>query len=446
MEENSKINRRSRPRPYDLRRKVLLKNFLREQMTYIPQTRLTSTVQNSDANFTVESSNSLELDEDLQELNDENSSSSSVTESGDSKSSENVEENHLMKDVNDDGNVNNTDKPAAKINSTDAPTHEPKFFRFASLMNLRSESKKKKVKGILKAKKVCKTVKSPVKSKSFKRLFSGRSRTSRESSQDQAAKNSPKSLFSLFKSRREQRKGREVDRIKQPTNTNIKSPIKNEKHCSSSQTVQSDDSWAREELSRVQESNKLLREENRLLSESLSYFMSSSSLDSQLNHCSSPLQSSNRNSNSYRRSSDCYDDYSSRSSYNYDNWNPRSRILRSKSVQEHSERRNVSRNGYRTRSMNCHNIQSNFYNYRQRPSVSTISAQAGDVGIPRVRKKNILASLPVNSTVRVIQRRSSMPERILSENDRSRMCRRSSSIRDGSSRTPFHSLPSEAFY
>lgn len=445
MEDNSKMNRRSRPRPYDLRRKVLLKNFLREQMTYIPHTRLISAVQNTVANFSVESSNTMELD-DLQDLNDENSSSSVSVDN--SSSTAIIEENNLDPDIKGVENAINIVDSSTNVKTTEVPVPETKMFKFSSLMNLRSDAKKKKAKGILKAKKVCKSVKIPAKSKSFKtgleRLFSGRSRTSNDKSSDRITRSSTKSLFSLFKSRKEQRKVKEIERTTtHSSDTNVKlSSSESDRNCMSNRSVQTDNSWTREELSRVEHSNKLLREENRLLSESLSYFMSSNSIDSQINHYNSPLQSSNRNMNDSRRNSVCYDNISTCSSYGYDNWNPRSRILRSKSVQEHSDRTNVSRYRHRTRSMNYHNNRSEFYAGPMPSSYN--SSQVQEYTIPRVRKKNILASLPVNSTGRVVQRRSSMPERILSENDRSRVCRRTGSVRH--SRTSFHSLPPEAFY
>lgn len=433
MEENNRINRRSRPRPYDLRRKVLLKNFLREQMTYIPETRVDLLSQNNDDSIT-ESSDSSSLD-DLPELKDEDESSSASVVAYDDQN--NTDLSVISTDLSDplqldskDDSASEMNNPAIDNNLTFEPVVESGVFKFTRLMKFKRESKKT-LKGIFKAKEVCKNVKTPVRTRSFKsgieRVFSIRKRSNETSSQIPRSK--PKSPFSLFKYRRQQLKN--VAKIKRSTCIDL-SQISDSKQNTTNQSVQTDDSWAREQM-KAEQSNKRLREENRLLAESLSYLISNPSLESQIKNCSSPLQSSNKDN------SLVYPDYyvpSSNSGNN--NWNPRSRVSRSRSVHEYNESRHVLRNNYRTRSMNYHNYRNNF-------SATSNRANYPGINNPRERRSGV-TNMPVSSSVRSIQRRSSMPERILSENDRTMVCRRSGSVRDTRSRKPFHALPSEAFY
>lgn len=383
-------------------------------MAYIPAVQIESMSENEDANNVEEPTISLHLDEDLPELNNENTSSIVVSdEQLNSHSSDNVDSNSRISDSND----NNSENKKSSSTDASAPStvnNELGLYKIARLIKNKRDLKKNQ-KAVVKAKELHKSAKSPTKSRFFKsgleKVFNKYKKPS-ETASSTKPKVPPRSLFTLFKNRKSQRNASQVERDKRsfvdhksyhvratsPTTTN------------QSVSVQTEDSWAKEELFRAHQSNRLLREENRLLSESLSYFMFSSSVDSQINHCSSPLQSSNKNTFNTG-----YHDYFSSSNSN--NWNPRSRISRSKSVQEHGERRTSLRNNYRTRSMNCHNVRNKFLLPDPKPHQPIYNNQPDGYNVPPIRRKSVLSNLPVNNSVRSIQRRSSMPERIRSKND-----------------------------
>lgn len=511
MEANGRVSRRSRPRPYDLRRKVLLKNFLREQMTYIPQTRLTSPDQNSDADFVEKSIDSLETNDDVKELNDENSlvSNFPVSTQTDSTSETEIENNDFETHSTEDCSSLSTEAgPSIKINPVGVSKTKSKISKFTSLMNLRSKSKKRAIKGIVKAKKVCKNVKSPVKSKSLKnnieRILSDQ--TSSEKS-FQSSKSSFKSFFTLLRSRKIRRKRPNANRVSSVSTKKCESAESD--HVENSNEM----SYAKckEELNKAKELTKLLQEENRLLTQSLSYFLSSPSVDSS---CTVPLQDSNQNISMKRL---CDHDGHNSSTLDDHKWNHPSRILRSKSVHENSDHKPM-KGTHRTRSMNCH-IRNNLtcspasvleyssesqkinFSQRRRNNLpvnrsnrvvqrrfsmperfvsendslrtsngltffrnrhrtrsmschdnqsnffmvnSVFSEQSAEKSILEDKQKNILVSLPVEITGRRVQRRSSMPERTLSVEKSVR--RKSGGARESYSRTPFHSLPPSAFY
>lgn len=600
MDDNSRVNRRSRPRPYDLRRKVLLKNFLREQMIHIPETQTGSNFRNSSTISSEDPVVSDEIEDPFIINKDESSSaiffgqsSPSLTiNNSDNRDDSDVilsEEVDLINDVptveakDDFIDSKIKDDSVVETPVSDSPS-ESSLFKFKSILNFKKQSSKAS-KGIFKAKQVCKRLKSPSKTRSFKssfeRIIYGRKKCNDSSTSNEMAKNSSKSLFSLFKHRKEQRRAKEIDRMKKPvkystTHVSNKCNLIN-------QSVQNEDSIIRDKLIKFLQSNKRIKEENRHIKKCLSSYLSHPSLTPEqkktmadilssmktfdsaihqhMKNLSSSLQSSTESGNSL-----IFHDYCTHSSSNDDNWSTRSKVYRSKSVHEYSEKKNTSQHCYRTRSMSCHSRRHSisnppkapeftlsevientkcllslpimndewkrelsesisnvanaisvdhsterhsntpfqtlskngesliFHDYcvsssgnskdnlNTRPQVSrsksiherknmlqhnhhtrsmnyhsthnniSITSKASSSKYPEfkdmpvVKRKITSTNLPINNSIRSIQRRSSMPDRTLSENFRSTGCRRSDSVRDTNRRTPFYALPSEAFY
>lgn len=433
--DDTRIQRRTRARSYDLRRKVLLKNFLRNQMTPIPETT------HNESFLSRENSEESSIDE-------VNEQASSITviyadtycmpSSSEVNSESNIKNNRDDEmDLTEDIDVETIDIDNFEISTKYKPTaHSLRLFKFKSLLKRRRHERELEnaSKSVFKAKKFSKNARSPVKTRSFKKsiekVFRGHKKSHARSSSSHMPKSSSRSLFSLFKHRREQRHARDNDRTKRSSSDNHIPKNYPTKSSSINQSVQTDDSLVKYEMNKVHESNMRLKEENKLLSESLSYFMSNES---------TPYQSPYKNENSLM-----FHDYTlPPSSSNHDAWNSRSKVSRSSSVHEFSERHKVLRNNYRTKSMNVHNSRNYFLTNSRRPLLPSYS---DEVTTPRLRKKHILTNIPNSSSNRTIQRRSSMPERTLSENNRWVSHGRSNSMRHTHMRKPFYALSADAFY
>lgn len=430
--DDTRLQRRTRARSYDLRRKVLLKNFLRDQMTHIPET---STESFPSPGNSEESS--------IVEVNEEASPITVIyADAYDIPNSSEVEDESNMKSNRDDDVDLTEDIDVETVDNFDIPAkykptaHSLRLFKFKGLLKRRRYERyerelDKASKKAFKAKKIGKNRKSPVKTRSFKKsiekVFYGHKKYHEKSSPSHVTKSSSRSLFSLFKHRREQRHAKDNDRTKRSSSDNHIPKNHSTKSSSVNQSVQTDDSLVKYEMNKVHESNMRLKEENKLLSESLSYFMSNES---------TPYQSPYKNENSLM-----FHDYTlPPSNSSQAAWNSRSKVSRSNSVHEFNERHKVLRNNYRTKSMNVHNSR-NYFLSSSRP---LLPSYTDEVNTPRLRKRPILTNIPNSSPNRTIQRRSSMPERTHSENNRWVSHGRSNSMRH--TRKPFYALSADAFY
>lgn len=424
--DDSRNNRRMRARSYDLRRKVLLKNFLKEQMAHVPgiSTELFPLNGNSE-----DSSNSIE-ESSIDEVDELESSFTEIEDDDNTYSIQNSNNNdtELDNNHNEEIDVETVDNLDTSINRNKKQfSYSPSLIKFTGFFKKDSKSVSKP---IVKPKRLGKNGKSPMTTRSFKKnfekVFYGNKKTDEKFSSGQNRKNTSRSLFSLFKHRREQRHAKD-DKKSLDNSVNTKSSLV-------SQSVQTDDSWVKVEMNKVNESNKRLKEENKLLSESLSYFMSNASASSTRQY-NSQYQPSYENENSLM-----FHDYSL--SNNGGSWNSNHKVSRSKSVHEYKERHKVLRNNYRTKSMNVPNNR-NYFLSNSRPLLPSFNESGF---IPRLRKKGILTNIPNSSSNRTIQRRSSMPERTLTENNRYVTHLRSNSMRNTHTRKPFYALSADAFY
>lgn len=428
--DDTRIQRRTRARSYDLRRKVLLKNFLRDQMTHIPETSTESFPSPGN-------SEESELNEEASPITVIHADSYNIPNSSEVDDESNMKSNDEDMDLTEDIDVETID--SFDIPAKYKPTaHSLRLFKFNGLLKRRRYERyerelEKASKRAFKAKKFGKNAKSPVKTrsykKSFEKFFYGHKKYHERSSPSHKAKSSSRSLFSLFKHRREQRHAKDDDRTKRSSSDNHIPKNHPTKSSSVNQSVQTDDSLVKYEMNKVHESNMRLKEENKLLSESLSYFMSNET---------TPYQSPYKNENSLM-----FHDYTlPPANSSHAAWNSRSKVSRSNSVQEFNERHKVLRNNYRTKSMNVHNSR-NYFLTSSRP---LLPSYADEVNTPRLRKRPILTNIPNSSSNRTIQRRSSMPERTHPENNRWVSHGRSNSMRYTHTRKPFYALSADAFY
>ncbi|KFM67966.1 hypothetical protein X975_11796, partial [Stegodyphus mimosarum] len=470
MDENNRLNRRSRPRPFDLRRKVLLKNFLREQMTYIPPAGEMSQISLEISNGTnLVDGSSTDTIQTQETPNDENNADLLISLSEPEPSSSVSLVNDINSELNQRSDV--SDSSNDDIDKNTAKSSLSAISRFSNIIRSRSKRKKK---GITKAKLICKPVKSPEKAKSetvrFGNMFRRKSITQCKQplSASLRKKSASKSFFSLFKARKSNKKqDKSVASVQNLSSLSkdCESSASIESCSTSTQAVQTDLTWSSNELNEIEHSNRLLREENRLLSDSLSYFMSDARTNfnnnaghETVNHPSHDLNSSTLESlpfnNRLGSKQLFYSPDAARKGLIL-----RSKVLRSKSVQERSKSDAV-RICHRTRSVNYHEGRRNHFisNFPSRPSRELSFQQIGartrsstdhirNLGSPNNRRVPVLRSFPLNNN-RVLQRRSSMPERANLENVRLAY-RRPHSVRDYNRprpAVPFRILPTEAFY
>lgn len=430
--DDTRIQRRTRARSYDLRRKVLLKNFLRDQMTHIPETS-TESFPNPENS---EESSIAEVNEQASSITVIYADTYSIPSSSEVNNESSIKNNRDDEmDLTEDIDVETMDNFEISTKCNPTP-HSLRLFKFKGLLKRRRHERELEnaSKSVFKAKKFGKNAKSPIKTRSFKKsfekVFYGHKKSHEKSSPNHMTKSSSRSLFSLFKHRREQRHAKDNDRTKRSSSDNHVPKNYPTKSNSINQSVQTDDSLVKYEINKVHESNMRLKEENKLLSESLSYFMSNES---------TPYQSPYKNENSLM-----FHDYTlPPSNSSQGAWNSRSKVSRSNSVHEFNERHKVLRNNYRTKSMNVHNSRNYFLTNSRRP---LLSSYTDEVNTPRLRKRHILTNIPNSSSNRTIQRRSSMPERTLSENNRWVSHGRSNSMRHTHTRKPFYALSADAFY
>lgn len=490
MDERS-VQQRSRPRPYDLRRKVLLKNFLREQMTHIPlpPPRLPMEEDENEVSSTVGNEENIEQSSNIQEKpsnnKQENASPAPLSEPVPSTSTSQFTSEEISPDSS------TSQQTEMEVDKSTQPT----FTRLSNLLRLKINSVRSRRKKITKAKLKMKAAKSP----------------SQHSAALRAAdpKGKSKSFFTMFKTRRGKRN------IKSPIR--ISSPVsKSSSTSTSNQSCQTDVSFTQDEFSNMEQSNRCLREENRLLSESLSSFMSD--FDLKLSPLKIPYGtdsyitsagSSEAPSASHQTSPDIAKrlDYTDNAS--------RNKIARSKSMQDRFDKRFPNRSRcLRTRSMN-YGLSKRFYDsaslpqrgphpYRRnfsppetsnnfnnarrgkhRPnSFSSFDSSPNRIPMPEPvsrmspHRPSVLTNLPINNSSRAIVRRSSMPERTSYQPSRPILRhkstrvngynqrnvydnghnynvvnggnvpirRRSNSNGDYGRPVPFQSLPPEAFY
>ncbi|GFR34167.1 uncharacterized protein TNCT_275041 [Trichonephila clavata] len=442
--ENNRVVPKTRPRPYDLRRKVLVKNFMREQMFHFSAARLSApaTLEVNDSTFDQDLSNSVSNEEKIltpKQVQDNIVSSSSTPEPTPSTSTFNEKENSNNFDsVSSDQSVVSND-----ITETDSRP-SPKFPRLSNLLG----RKEKRKDGIKKAKHTLKTIKGVhkpvVKGITNKMKISERPKEKR-------------SIFSLFKSFREKKRNRMSSIKKINTFGSQKSGNKESQVCNTStQSVQTDISWSLGAYELLEQSNKSLLEENRLLSESLSSVISNTDLKlgSKNNSYCTDLYNSSSNLELYSNSKEKHSiDAHSNTNYSWQSQNSK-RVLRSKSMQERCERRSFGNSRLRARSMN-----QGSFNKPLDTSYSTIEPFSNKLRFPinklddrlnfprakklltgpnsshvlPIRKTNdlsILKTLPSNNSGKVIVRRSSMPERTTNWNNKSRRPTRSNSVRE----------------
>ncbi|GFY68598.1 uncharacterized protein TNIN_483401 [Trichonephila inaurata madagascariensis] len=439
--ENNRVVPKTRPRPYDLRRKVLLKNFLREQMYHMSAVRLSApaTLEVNDSTLDQDLPNSISNDEKIltpKQVQDNIVSSLSSPEPTPSTSTFNEKENsNNFDNVSSDQSVDNTE--------TDSRP-SPKFPRLSNLLGMRKKHKN----GIKKAKHSLKTLKGAhkpvVKGITNKMKISERPKEKR-------------SFFSMFKSRREKKRNimssvEKINTFGSQKSGNNESQVSN----TSTQSVQTDISWSPGAYELLEQSNKSLLEENRLLSESLSSMISNTDLKlgSKNNSYCTDLYNSSNNLELYSSSKDKHSfDAHSNTNYSWQSQNSKSRVLRSKSMQERCERKSFASSRLRARSMNR-----GYFNKPLDTSYSTKEPFSNRLRFPNklddrlnfprakkllpvpnssrvlpIRKANdssILKTLPSNNSGKVIVRRSSMPERTTNWNNKSRRPTRSNSVRE----------------
>ncbi|KAG8185294.1 hypothetical protein JTE90_023902 [Oedothorax gibbosus] len=334
MDESNRVPQRTRPRPYDLRRKVLLKNFLREQMTHIPLPP-SSRRPDDDAIADDEVSSTVGNEENIEQPPDNiiqkietpplpihvpepvpgTSSSSTDIESPDSSTSQ---------------------EPDDAEEEDDNKNPRPTFKKLSNLLRSKMKTVGGRGKGIAKTK---------------LKMELQKPRIVNVNETRPAVKPKSKSFFAMFKSRRVF-----VNRKKVRSPTKVLSPAPT--RTTSTQSVQTDVSFTQDAFENMEQSNRSLREENRLLSESLSSFMSD--FDLKLSPLKIPY-----GTDSYITSAGSSQSQNTpqtpsgvpNTRINYGNTPPRIKIPRSKSMQDRFDRRFPNR---RTRSMN-YGLSKRFY-------------------------------------------------------------------------------------
>lgn len=436
--ENNRVVPKTRPRPYDLRRKVLLKNFMREQMFNVAIAHLSSaaTSQVRDSNFHEDLSNSVGNEENIltpKKVQDNIVSSSSIPEPTPSTSTFNEKENS-----NNFDSVSSDQSVVSNVSTETDSRASVKFPRLSSLLGM----KQKRKSGIKKAKHNFKTLKG-----SHKLGMKGITSKIKMGERPKEKRNS---FFSMFKSRREKKRNRV------PT---IEKPGKKESQVSntSTQSVQTDISWSPGAYEMLEQSNKSLLEENRLLSESLSNMISNTDLklSSKKNSYCTDIYSSSNNLELFSNSKEKHPfDTHDNTNHSWQIKTSKSRVLRSKSMQERCEKRKLGNSRLRARSMNRghfnKSLDTSSYSTKEpfpnklrfpkiedhlryscaKPKAISVPNSSHAFPICKTNDSSILMTLPSNNSSKVIVRRSSMPERTNNWNNKSCRPTRSNSVRE----------------
>lgn len=472
MEEKIRVHRRSKSRPFDLRRKVLLKNFLKEQMSYMPGGGLKRVL--------------LEDIEDIRNImvaTDPTEDHSEMDESGpDSNAASDEHRPSNESDFNVSGGINLEDEIFEECDDDEKDDPTPKLqvksktgrliirpnlevksktsmFKLASLLNPKKEFKGPS-KGIQKAKNICKRVTRSFRKGSSKsvvdKVVPGRRSTSENVSSRRSFKMASKSLFSQFKHRREQkRQANEKDKRTVNEQECTKKP-QSKSSTAGNQSGDTNSEVLKGEINKIKASNRRLRYENRMLSQSLSYYLSNEARDSLVVDYSSPRQSTavmNNYNEQYIKYAICHDheysarinentvmfhDYSKSSDHGNDRKHSLSRLSHSQSLNEYGKKIFPSKNNYHTRSVS--RARSTEYGS---PTVEPVSPF--DEVTYYNQKTFDFSPTTITTSRRGILRRFSMPERIR-ENLASHPQHRSVRARGIHRRTPFYALPSGAFY
>ncbi|CAL1291719.1 unnamed protein product [Larinioides sclopetarius] len=493
--ERSRITPRLRPRPYDLRRKVLLKNFFREQMTYIPHIR-----------STVETPSEVNNDSDF-DGNDSNTN----TNEGNILTPKKVQDNIVTpipepapstsncSEKENSNNLDNSPVDETSSNMSEMEERPPSKFsrlsRFIENIDSRLSSKKNRRKGITKAKHELRSSKGILKPAGRKIIKDTES----------SAKVKAKSFFERFKSRREKKRNKSAtSRISNLFGSRNPSPKCDSKVATTStQSVQTDMSWSPDHYEKMELSHRSLLEENRLLSESLSSIITNTDFRSNSTQNSCVTDSYANNSDS----SPAYFSHEQRpvtktvgnESHSQPDDSSRTRILRSKSMQNRSDKKSLTSSRLRTRSFNCRYTKRPYntdsfvtneprcceqpYKAKVIPIATSVACRAKtrpsvlqSIDASPMYNTNTSSLLPTLSSKsgKAITRRTSMPERTYNWNNKPRPVR-SSSMRENnrysytsarvSPRTnqpsprrrsttfngyscsvPFQDLPADAFY
>ncbi|GBM59973.1 hypothetical protein AVEN_245574-1 [Araneus ventricosus] len=495
--ERSRITPRLRPRPYDLRRKVLLKNFFREQMTYIPHIR--STVEtpldvNNDSDFDENESNSNTNEGNIltpKKVQDNIVTPISVPEPAPSTSncSEKENSNNLENSFVDETSSNMSEVE-------ERPPSKSRLSRIIEKIDSRLSSKKNRRRGITKAKHELRSSKGILKPAGRKII----------KDTEISTKVKAKSFFERFKSRREKKRNKSTtSRISNLFGSRNSSPFKCDSKVAttSTQSVQTDMSWSPDHYEKMEKSHRSLLEENRLLSESLSSIITNTDFrsSSTQNSCvtDSYTNSSGNSAAYFSHEQRPVTKTGGNGSHSQPVDSSRTRILRSKSMQNRSDKRSLASSRLRTRSLNCRSVKrpyntdsivTNEPHCEQQPYKVKVKPFASPVASRAKTRPSVLQSIdasPLYNTNtssllqtlssksgKAIIRRSSMPERTYNWNSKPRPVR-SSSMRENnrysytservsprpnqpsprhrsttfngySCSVPFQDLPAEAFY
>ncbi|XP_055945171.1 uncharacterized protein LOC129975911 [Argiope bruennichi] len=387
--ERNRVTSRLRPRPYDLRRKVLLKNFFREQMTYIPHIRSTDEVSldaSGDSDFDENESNSNTNEGNVltpKKVEDNIVTTASMSEPVPSTSNCCEKENsHDLESFSNEPSSNVTkmdEKPTSKF---------PRLSRIIETIDSHL-SKKNRRKGIIKAKhelRACKSILKPTGMKTVKDT-------------EGSARVKAKSFFERFKSRRDKKRNKiPTSKISNLFGSRNQSPAKYDSKVSTTSTksVQTDVSWSPDRYQNIEISNISLRAENRLLSESLSSIIINTDFISDSSHnslCTDSYTNSNYNSTAYNAEQIPLTVTNGNGSNSRQTGFSGTRILRSKSMQD--EKRSQAPSHLRTRSFNFRDIKRPYtYNAEQIPLTATNgngsnSRQNGFSGTRILRSKSM---------------------------------------------------------
>ncbi|GIX70247.1 uncharacterized protein CEXT_344431 [Caerostris extrusa] len=462
---------RFRTRPYDLRRRVLVKNFLREQMTIVPRIRISPNAINDEEVNDETDSNENSPNFDNEEVGNSRTNSEHDEKTPDNVSSSTSSNPSVPECVPSTSGYNDKENASDLSNNlTETLPVVEKTGRLSRISNLLTNRRKWK-RGIVKAKHNVQTSK-----KAFDR---------KSKNVDNDAKSTgirPKSFFEMFKSRREKKRGEtsnicknnSADENKSSSATSTQSTLdinalpnltqsctdqckmkcntscadKNETNFSAlcvecsvrknntkvttaTISTQTDRSALLESYERMKKKNKDLCEENRYLSESLSNVFNDVNF------------SLRQNSGFTDCLTDVYNNKKEvKTEHNYSQ-NQRAdilstRVLRSNSVQERSNesrrplRRNKSAirlqipksspNKLHSDTKDCHGIKSILHNRNRKSPIASIV----NVSRPHTRKSVQILNKG-HYSVQPVVRRSSMPERT---HNRSRPVIRSSSVRE----------------
>ncbi|GFT89130.1 uncharacterized protein NPIL_273111 [Nephila pilipes] len=438
--DNNRAVPKTRPRPYDLRRKVLLKNFMREQMIYISEARRSATTSlavNNETNFDDDLSNSVGNEENIltpKKVQDNIVSSTSAPEPTPSTSTFSEKENS-----------NNFDSGSSNhplVSNETSETNSRPSTRFPRLSNLLGMREKRKM-GIKKAKHDFKTLKGINK----KPLLNGISNKIKMG--ERPFKEKRKSFFSLFKSRREKKRNKisTVEKINidgtQNTN-NSESQVSR----TSTQSVQTDISW-----SGIRD---IIEQTVVSVISKTDLTISSGENSYRKDFCS--------NTNNLEFSNSKEKPFYTHENANHSQRTENSRrVLRSKSMQERCEKRHQASSCLRTRSMNRgyynRSLDTSPYSTKKTlrfPSIEfedhlTFSrAKTKSINVPNSRRilpmtkannSSVLMTLPNNNSSKVIVRRSSMPERTSRWANKSYRPMRSNSVRENRNLQVSQQLP-----